>query len=91
MVTASTGNTNGYFYVRVQGHDDQVFDAAPRLHADGHRVRLRTAATLDPKTGETLMPPIAGDAPSDPTTVIVTDRLKTNYALDEERERDRVA
>ena len=26
-VSASTGNTDGYFYVRVQGHDDQVFDA----------------------------------------------------------------
>ena len=27
-VSASTGNTHGFFYVRVQGHGDQVFDAA---------------------------------------------------------------
>ena len=84
VVNASSGNTNGNFYVRVQGHGNQDFDAA-------HAFTLTATAsgsgcgTLDPKTGETLMPPIADDAPSDPATVIVTDRLKTNYALDEEQ------
>ena len=84
VVNASSGNTNGNFYVRVQGHGNQDFDAA-------HAFTLTATAsgsgcgTLDPKTGEILMPPIADDAPSDPATVIVTDRLKTNYALDEEQ------
>ncbi len=30
--TVSTGNNQGYFYVRVQGHDDQAFDTATPFH-----------------------------------------------------------
>jgi hypothetical protein len=87
-VTASSGNTNGNFYVRVQGHTEQDF--APNSPFTVTATATGSGCTTldsmddpdDPLT-PALMPPIDPDAPASPDTVIVTDSVRTNYAQDE--------
>ena len=73
-VTASTGNTDGFFYVRVQGHDDQVFDADLPFELDSHDHGRRATAT---GSTTSLRARRRSDATGPtPTTVIVTDTNK---------------
>ena len=46
--TVSTGNNQGYFYVRVQGHDDQAFDAATPSTSVSRSAASRTASASAP-------------------------------------------
>ena len=68
--TVSTGNNQGYFYVRVQGHDDQAFDTAAPFHLgleiSGIHVLRRPQHLRRPLRAR---PHGSGDA----STVIVTD------------------
>ena len=71
IVSASTGNTDGVFYLRVQGHDDAAFD-------DNTPFQLtRTTESANPEcAGLTTFPKDPDDAaPAETTqqTVIVTD------------------
>ncbi|HET7066401.1 MAG TPA: hypothetical protein VFI21_02240, partial [Nocardioides sp.] len=79
-VSAPTGNTSGYFYVRVQGHTDQAFDTTRPFHVarevtdvngtncEGLGDDSNVPLALSPPAGA----PSAPD-PANPTTVIVTD------------------
>ena len=85
-MTASTGNTEGFFYVRVQGHDDKVFDAAnglpPRPRA---RHGIQDCVDLDTFPTTPTLPPAGGS----PRTVIVTDTNKLSLLDDPEVEATR--
>ena len=75
-VTASTGNTDGYFYVRVQGHDDAVFDT-DRSFRLARAVSGGTAcAGLEDFSDQPTLAPARGDT----RTVIVTDTNKLGLA-----------
>jgi hypothetical protein len=80
-VSASSGNTDGYFYVRVQGHHDQAFDAG-----NPFSLQLDTGdsgcGTLSDFSGTPLTPTVDPAAPATPATVIVTDSGRMNYAED---------
>ena len=73
-VSAATGNTDGSFYVRVQGHDDTVFDADAAFRLG------RTVAGGTPPASASRLPedPVAPHHRGDASTVIVTD---TNAGL----------
>jgi hypothetical protein len=71
IVTASTGNTNGYFYVRVQGHDDAEFDAVKAFGLE------RTTGNSDCDGLETYSnSPTLAPSRTDARTVILTDTNK---------------
>ena len=69
--TASTGNNQGYFYVRVQGHDDQAFDTATPFHLGLGISGIQDCVGLS-TFGDLSVPGPTGPA----TTVIVTDTQK---------------
>ncbi|MEO6510143.1 MAG: hypothetical protein ABIO16_04065, partial [Nocardioides sp.] len=71
-VTASTGNTDGFFYVRVQGHGDDDFDAANSFGLE------RTTSGGDQCDGLNSFPAMPTMAPTrqDADTVILTDTNK---------------
>ncbi len=68
-VSATTGNTDGYFYVRVQGHTDQAFNATSPFTLN-RTISGNTACQglTDYSTSPTL-----GATRGDASTVIVTD------------------
>ena len=95
-VTASTGNTQqaapgtpglapvGFFYVRVQGHDDKVFDAANEYHLALGISGIPDCVDLNTYATTPTIPPTGGS----PRTVIVTDTNKLSLTDDPEVEDD---
>jgi len=71
-VSASTGNTDGYFYVRVQGHTDSVFNAADSFQLNGVISGGTACAGLQDYSGTLTLAPTRTDA----RTVIATDTNK---------------
>jgi hypothetical protein len=82
-VHAASGNTNGYFYVRVQGHTDQAFAANTPFTVTAE-TSGSGCSTLDDKAGLTLMPAVGPGNVGDPTTVILTDTSRADYEHDGE-------
>jgi hypothetical protein len=78
-VSASTGNTTGFFYVRVQGHTDQAFDASQAFSVNRDISDGSGCAGLNDFSGDTLLPSTTADSPADPSTVIVTDSSRIFY------------
>ncbi len=75
-VSASTGNTDGYFYVRVQGHDDVVSDPNGLFHLNRSVSAGSACVGLDDFSDQPTLAPTRGDA----RTVIVTDTNKLGLA-----------
>jgi hypothetical protein len=76
-VSASSGNTTGFFYVRVEGHGDADFDA-------NEAFQLNLTSTGNPAcTGLQTFPKDYADAPASPTqqTVIVTDTNRLGLSV----------
>ncbi|HET7069832.1 MAG TPA: hypothetical protein VFI40_03320, partial [Nocardioides sp.] len=79
-VSAPTGNTSGYFYVRVQGHTDQAFDKTKPFHVAREVTDVNgtkcEGLSDDSDVPLALSPPAGAPSapgPANPTTVIVTD------------------
>jgi hypothetical protein len=79
-VSAPTGNTSGYFYVRVQGHTDQAFDKTKPFHIAREVTDVNgtecSGLSDDSDVPLTLSPPAGAPQapdPTNPSTVIVTD------------------
>ena len=85
VINAASGNTNGYFYIRVQGHTEQDF-AANTPFTITAEASGSGCTSLDDKAGLQLVPD-GLDPSADPTTLIVTDSSRTNYAEDAEGDR----
>ncbi len=86
-VSATTGNTDGFFYVRVQGHGDADFDAS-----DAFQV-TRTITAANPACGGLVSFPKDYVAPPSPTqqTVIVTDTNRLGLAAGSQARTDYLA
>jgi hypothetical protein len=70
-VSASTGNTSGYFYVRVQGHSDQTPPGGFHLHLTIDPGGTNCAGLSDMSQYPLGVTP-SGDT-SDPQSILVTD------------------
>ncbi len=75
-VSASTGNTDGYFYVRVQGHGDSVFDATNTFRLDRSTSGGESCSGLQDFSGSPTLAPTTASA----RAVIVTDTNKLGLA-----------
>ncbi len=75
-VSASTGNTEGYFYVRVQGHGDTVFDAARAFRLERTITGGEACVGLEDFSGTPTLAPTTSHA----RAVIVTDTNKLGLA-----------
>ncbi len=71
-VTASTGNTDGFFYVRVQGHGDADFDATNQFGLERTTTGGDDCDGLESFSGTSTLAPTRNDA----DTVILTDTNK---------------
>jgi hypothetical protein len=78
-VSAATGNTDGYFYVRVQGHTDQVADPVNAFSLSRDLSGGSGCAGLQDFSGLTLLPPPTENPQVDHSTVIVTDSGRIEY------------
>ena len=58
IVTASTGNTSGFFYVRVQGHGDADFDAVSTFGLE----RTTSSSACEGLVSYSTVPTLAADA-----------------------------
>ena len=75
-VTASTGNTDGFFYVRVQGHDDADFDPDRPFRLERTITGGSACDGLENFCDQPTLAPTRDDA----RTVIVTDTNKLGLA-----------
>jgi hypothetical protein len=78
-ITASTGNTDGFFYVRVQGHTDQVFNATQPFSVSRTISGSSGCAGLQDFSSLQLLPDTTAISPANPGTVIVTDSSRIAY------------
>ncbi|MEO5851604.1 MAG: PxKF domain-containing protein, partial [Nocardioides sp.] len=72
LVSAPTGNTDGYFYVRVQGHTDQAFNATSSFTLNRTISGNPACVGLTDYSSSATLPPTRAGA----RTVIVTDTNK---------------
>ena len=80
-MTASTGNTDGFFYVRVQGHGDADFNPNAAFGLD----RTTTGGAQCDGLETSRRPPSLAPPRNDADTVIVTDTNKIGLADDQHR------
>ncbi|MBF4765509.1 hypothetical protein ISU07_20460 [Nocardioides islandensis] len=85
VINAASGNTNGYFYIRVQGHTDQDFAASTPFTITAE-ASGSGCTSLDDKGGLQLIPNGLNPG-ANPTTLVVTDSSRTNYATNDLGER----
>ncbi|WP_151083239.1 hypothetical protein [Nocardioides cynanchi] len=80
-VSASTGNTDGYFYVRVQGHTDQQSNKNVPFTLTRSTSGNADCAGLVDFSGQPLIPQLTADSSTtDPGTVVLTDTNKLGLA-----------